>query len=63
MIPSLYEQLEIGAQGESEICLMSDMPVLLQCAAGIYAGLFDKYLKCSILTTVSERVAVAYQQL
>ena len=32
MILSLYEQLGIGTYGETEIWLISERPVLLQCA-------------------------------
>lgn len=63
MILSLYEQLGIGTQGETEIWLMSDMPILLQYTSKIYAGLFDAYLKCPVSTTVPERINEAYQNL
>lgn len=63
MILSLYEQLGIGTQGETEIWLMSDMPILLQYTSKIYAGLFDAYLKCPVPMTIPERIDEAYQYL
>lgn len=60
MILSLYEQLGIGTYGETEIWLISDMPVLLQCASKLYAGLFDQYIKCPCLTTIPEHIDPTY---
>lgn len=63
MILSLYEQLEIGMRGETEIWLMSDMPLLLQYTSKFYVGLFDACLKCPVPTTIPERIPKAYQYL
>ena len=63
MLLTLYEQLGIETQGDTEIWLMSDMPLLLQYASKLYIGLFDAFLKCPVPTDVREQIVRAYQYL
>lgn len=50
MVLSIYEQLNIGKQGETEIWIMSDMPILLQYTKMMLGGLFDAYMRCPVPT-------------
>ena len=50
----LYEEFGIGNNGESEVWLMSDMPVLLENARMLCGGLFDRYIKSPEVTSMRE---------